>query len=468
MRFIYSSFLLILLLFIGAPKATAQHIQLDSTLLTASDLATGLQVPWEVKWGGDDHLWVSERRGRILRIDPENGNTETVLNHENEVLSTGGEYGMLGLALHPQFPGTPLVYVVYCYSGGGNIIRERLSSFRWNGTALSDEEILLNDIPGAGIHDGSRLLMTTDDKILMTTGDRGSSNLAQDMNSLNGKILRMNLDGTIPADNPTPGSYIYSYGHRNPQGLTYGPNGQIYSSEHGASTSDEFNLIEENRNYGWPNVEGACNTGSEQAFCLSNNVREPLAEWSPCVAVNDILYYEHPAIPEWDGKMLMAVLGGFVQDPRLSVLTFNEEGTAVTGESRVLENLGRIRDVAMNPYTGAIYVATNGNFYPGSGPNRIIEYRNLAFEVTSVSTPNTADQFVRIFPNPVTDQLELNCSASFVGQVCEVISFSGQVVQQFKIRSTAEKIEAGDWPSGMYFLRTSNEQGTITRTFTKQ
>jgi hypothetical protein len=186
------------------------------------------------------------------------------------------------------------------------------------------------------------------------------------------------------------------------------------------------------------------------------------------VAVNDLLYYEHPAIPEWDGKMLMAVLGGFIQDPRLSILSFNEDGTTVTNENRVLENIGRIRDIAVNPYTGAVYVATNGFSYPSSGPNRIIEYRNLAYAVTSVSTPNSTDQFVLVFPNPVARQLDLNCSESFVGQNCEIISFSGQVVQQFKIKSTAEKIEANDWPAGMYFLRTTNEQGTITRTFTKQ
>lgn len=468
MRFIYSSFLLILFFSISTSAIQAQNIQLDSTLLTASNLATGLQVPWEVKWGGDDHLWVTERRGIISRINPETGNTETVLDYRNEVLEESSEYGMLGMALHPDFPTTPLVYVVYCYSSGGFNIRERLSSFSWDGTVLSNEEVLLNDVPGAGIHDGSRLLMTTDNKILMTTGDRGSSSTSQDMNSLNGKILRLNMDGTIPDDNPVPGSYIYSYGHRNPQGLTYGPNGQIYSSEHGAQSSDEFNLIEENRNYGWPNVQGACNTGSEISFCNANNVREPLDEWSPCVAVNDIMYYEHPAIPEWDGKMMMAVLGGFVQDPRLSILSFNEDGTEVTDEDRVLENIGRIRDIAMNPYTGAIYVATNGPFYPGSGPNQIIEYRNLAYEVTSVNVPNTTDQFVKIFPNPVNEQLDLNCSDSFIGQTCEVISFSGQVVQQVTIGSTTEKIDASEWPAGMYFLRASNNKGTITRTFTKQ
>ena len=460
-------FFCLLSIFVFPSGAAAQNLQLDSTLLTASNLATGLQIPWEVKWGADDHLWVTERRGRILRIDPANGNTVTILNHESTVEGGNSEYGMLGLTLHPDFLNVPVVYVVYCYLSGG--IRERLSSFRWNGSELVNEMIILDQIQGGNIHDGSRLLITADEKILMTVGDRGSSGLAQDMNSLNGKILRLNLDGSIPDDNPIAGSYIYSYGHRNPQGLGYGPLGQIYSSEHGPSNSDEFNLIEANRNYGWPSVQGACNTASEMAFCAANNVREPLDEYSPCAAVNDIIYYDHPAIPEWTGKMLMAVMGGFaLSDSRLSILSFNEDGTVVTNEDQVLDNLGRIRDVAINPHTGAVYIATNGPSYPGSGPNRIIEYRNLAYTPVSVSAPNSSNQFVRVFPNPAGAELTVNCSPNFLGTVGEIINYNGQVVAQVTISSDQQKVDVKDWPAGMYFLRATNATGTITRTFSKQ
>ncbi len=463
----YYLLLLAALFFFTATPLKAQDLQLDSTLLTASDIATGLQVPWEVYWGPDDHLWVTERRGRVLRIDPTNGNTVTILNHQSAVAHDGGEYGMLGMALHPDFLNTSLVYVVYCYEAGFTI-EERLVSFRFDGNELTDETILLDEIPGGGIHDGSRLLITTDDKILMTTGDRGSSDLSQNMNSLNGKILRLNLDGSIPDDNPIANSYIYSYGHRNPQGLAYGPNGQIYSSEHGAQQSDEFNIIEVDRNYGWPNVQGACNTGTEIAFCNANNVREPLAEYSPCVAVNGIAYYDHPAIPEWEGKMLMAVLGGFVQDPRLSVLTFNEDGTEVTDQDEYLDNLGRIRDVAINPHTGAVYVATNGNFYPGSGPNRIIEYRNMAFMPNDVDDELPSQQFIQVVPNPIDTELRLIVSESFIGQLFEVISFSGQTVFEGQIEGTSVAVAAKEWPAGMYFVRATNERGMITRTFARQ
>ncbi|MEM9260633.1 MAG: PQQ-dependent sugar dehydrogenase, partial [Bacteroidota bacterium] len=257
------------------------------------------------------------------------------------------------------------------------------------------------------------------------------------------------------------------YGHRNAQGLAYGPNGQLYSSEHGAQQSDEFNLIEVDRNYGWPNVQGVCNTSSEQAFCDANNVREPLAEWSPCVAVNGIEYYDHPAIPEWEGKMLMAVLGGFVFQPRISVLGFNEDGTEVVSEDQVLSDLGRLRDIAVNPYTGSVYVATNGPSYPGSGPNRIVEYRNDAYEPSNVQTPNRENQSLKIFPNPATAVINLEFSTNFLMQQFEVFHFNGQNMGTFAVQATEQQLDISNWPAGTYFLRASNAEGTLTRTFTK-
>ncbi|RMF03793.1 MAG: T9SS C-terminal target domain-containing protein [Bacteroidetes bacterium] len=462
----YRLFLLFLILFLGPLKpGFSQDVELDSTRLTARDVATGLQVPWEVKYGPDDHLWVTERRGRILRIEPESGNMTTVLNYEEEVLERNSEYGMLGMALHPDFLESPQLFVVYCYAAGGQRIRERLSRFDWNGAELVNETILLDDIPGGGIHNGSRLLFTDDGKLLMTVGDRGSRNSSQALDQLNGKVLRMNIDGTIPADNPDPASYIYSFGHRNQQGLAYGPNRHIYASEHGQNIADELNMILPARNYGWPSVEGACNTASERTFCATNNVAEPLMEWTPCVAVNDIVYYNHPAIPEWEGKMLMAVLGGFIGDPRISVLSFNEDGTAVIDEAPYLTNLGRLRDVAINPHTGAIYVATNGSSYPGFGPNRIIEYRNLAYQ------PSTGEEISRprfrleVVPNPAYAQLQLQVSPNLMDSDYAVINAKGELVEEGKIAHSQQHIDVQSWPAGMYFVRLIHEQGLLTRTF---
>ncbi|MEM7040685.1 MAG: PQQ-dependent sugar dehydrogenase, partial [Bacteroidota bacterium] len=384
------------------------------------------------------------------------------------LVESGSEPGLLGMALHPDFLNTPTVYLAYTYVNGFSV-EEKLVSYTWNGTMLTGETTLLSGIDGGGIHNGARLLITTDNKILMTTGDVGSGNLSQNSGSLNGKILRINMNGSIPSDNPTPGNYIYSTGHRNPQGLAYGPNGQIYSSEHGAQQSDEFNIIEAGRNYGWPSVQGACNTSAEIAFCNANNVMEPLSEYSPCVAVNGLCYYEHPAIPEWDGKMLMAVLGGFVQDPRLTVLEFNAAGTAVVSEDEYFANYGRIRDVCVNPHTGAIYFATNGPFYPSSGPNRIIEYRNLDY-VTSVDPASSTNQFMEVGPVPARagTPIRLHFSENFIGEKVEVLSYTGATILSQSIDANSMELSTAKLSAGNYYLKATNDLGTITRTIVIQ
>jgi len=465
MRYLKNGFWVTLLCIFSSYHAFSQAtVTLDSTVLTEREVAIGLQIPWEILWGPDDHIWVTERRGRVLRIEPESGNTTTVLNIEN-LVSSGSEPGMLGMALHSDFGNTPLVYIVYNYGSGFNR-KEKLVSYEWNGSTLENETILLGDIEAGGIHNGSRLLIAPDDKIMMTMGDIGSAGNSQNMNNVNGKTLRINLDGSVPEDNPIPGSHIYSYGHRNQQGLAYGPNGQLYASEHGQSNSDEFNLVEPNRNYGWPNVEGACNTSSEINFCNANNVREPLIEFSPCAAVNGIHFYDHEAIPEWKGKMLMAVLGGFaLNDARLSVLAFNEDGTEVIGEDRYFEDYGRIRDVCVNPYNGAVYFANNGPFYPGSGPNRIIEYRNLDYVTVNTDDELNMTQFVSVYPNPVSkDQdLTLEISASFIGETMELIQFNGQRVRQQKVLSNNTVIKTNDLPAGNYYIRIESDLGVVTK-----
>ena len=453
------SFLLLCL-----PFVSAQDVVVGNTTLTQRDVVTGIQVPWEILWGPDDHIWVTERRGRILRVEPESGNFTTILNHQNAVES-GGEPGMLGMALHPDFDEVPLVYVVYNYGLGFNI-RERLVSFKWDGEQLTDEVILLEDITGGGIHNGSRIIISPDHKILMTTGDAGNSSLSQNMNSLAGKLLRINLDGSIPDDNPDPTSYIYSYGHRNAQGLCFGPNDMLYSSEHGAQSSDEFNLIEVNRNYGWPNVQGACNTSTEINFCNTFNVKEPLLEWSPCIAVNGIDYYNHPAIPEWENSILLAVLGGIGGSAQGIIhIPLSEDGQSATEGEKYFTNFGRLRDVCINPHTGALYIATNGPSYPGSGPNRIIEYRNLDYVVNSTENHFAERQFIRIQPNPMQSEGLVSFSVNFIGASYQIISFNGQVMENGTVLVPELELDLSKYPAGTYYLKATNSIGTITKTF---
>ena len=192
-----SSLLFALLVFtISSISQTTWEV--GNTTLTEYDLVTGVQIPWEILWGPDDHIWMTSRKGEVMRIEPETGNYNVVL--ERNVISNGsGEPGMLGMAMHPDWENSPKVYVVYCTGSAFNG-DEHLSVFDWDGTSLVNEEILLT-IQAGGIHNGSRLLVLPDNTLLMTAGDIGSSSLAQLEGSLQGKTLRLNLDGSVPDDN---------------------------------------------------------------------------------------------------------------------------------------------------------------------------------------------------------------------------------------------------------------------------
>jgi aldose sugar dehydrogenase len=444
----------------------------QGTVLTQTDLVTGLFRPWEILWGPDDYIWCTLRNGKVLHVDPLTGNYTTVLNISSVIPNSGnGEPGMLGMCLHPDFTNNPKVYIVYNYSSGGT--KERLVSYEWDGTNLINETTLIDAIPGAGIHNGSRLIISPDNKILMTTGDKGSGGtLSQDMASLNGKVLRINLDGSIPTDNPDPASYVYTFGLRNSQGLCVGANGIIYSSEHGQSNSDEFNIIEPNRNYGWPSVEGACNTTSEQTYCAANNVKEPLKEWSPCVAVNGVEYYNHPAIPEWSNSVIMGVMGGLSgtgsSNDRVSVLHLSTDGLAVELETKYFTTLNqRFRDICVNPYTGAVYVATNGTDYPGDGLNKILEFRNMAFVgVDQLSA--TVGQDISAYPNPAADYITFQISSSLIGSTLELYSFNGTLVKEVKITSEKQVVDISNLGMGNYWALATNNLGTTTCEFQKQ
>jgi len=190
------------------------------------------------------------------------------------------------------------------------------------------------------------------------------------LTSLAGSTLRMELDGSVPIDNPIPNSLIWSWGHRNAQGLCLG-NGIIYSSEHGTSHDDELNIIEPNRNYGWPNVEGYCDEASETAFCLEENVREPIWAWTPSIAPAGIDYYNHPAIPEWTNSILLAVL----KNRQIMQIKLSDDGmSALEVNSYFVDDYGRIRDVLSLPDGRILFITTNKDVFgtPGPGDDKIL------------------------------------------------------------------------------------------------
>ena len=350
-------FVLIATLFVyaGCKKSSKSpdEVQTDATV-DIQVLTQNLTHPWEITWGPDNMIWMTERGGKISRVSPSTGVATAVISIA-DVKSTG-EGGLLGMVIHPSFTTNPHVFVVYNYDRAG-IYTEKVVRYTYSGTTLTNPITILDNIPAANIHNGSRLAISSDLKLYITTGDAANQPSAQNLSSLSGKILRINLDGSIPADNPITGNPIWSFGHRNPQGLVFA-NEKLYSSEHGPEKDDEVNIILKNRNFGWPNVNGLCDESGEQGFCSTNNVAQPISRWTPTIAVAGMDFYNNNAIPQWKNSLIMATL----KDATLYQLKLNAAGDKVDESSKLISGTyGRLRDVCVSP-DGKVYVATgNGS-----------------------------------------------------------------------------------------------------------
>ncbi|MFK7968848.1 MAG: PQQ-dependent sugar dehydrogenase [Bacteroidia bacterium] len=434
-------------------QAQTTHL-LDSTTLTSRVVKSDLDIPWEIIWGPDDHIWCTERFGRVSRINPITGTQDILLDISSDVYERS-EAGMLGMALHPDFVNNPHVFIAYTYLAGSEIL-ERLVRYNYSRGSLTPADTLIEGIIGNATHIGCRLIFLPDNTLLMTTGDAQKQSLPQDRNSLAGKVLRMNTDGSIPTNNPDPTSHVWSYGHRNAQGLWLAPNGIVYSSEHGPSTDDELNIISGNWNYGWPDVRGFCDTPPELAFCNSNFTKEPLAAYTPTIAPSDIIWYDHPAIPEFQDKLLMTVL----KDRSLIAYTFNATGDSVVAENKYFRNdFGRLRDVCVSP-AGKVYLATNGSSWANTSPftHSIIELSNNAYMPSSVDDLGDSGLSVKVFPNPLSQNQTLTISID-QAQHCnfELYNMAGQLVLKKAISET-EHIDL-QAEAGLYFYRLVNREG---------
>ena len=341
--------------------------------LEVTTLVTGLVTPWDIAWGPDGQIWVSERGGRISRVNPSTGQRTTVGTVPQ--VSESGESGLMGITFHPDFATQPYVYAAHSYLENG-ALRNRLIRMRWDGQSLGAPEVLLANIPASSIHDGSRLAIGPDRFLYVTTGDASNGDLAQDKTTLAGKVLRLTLDGAPAPGNPF-GTAVYSFGHRNPQGLVFHPTtGALYSTEHGPSDNDEVNRIVAGRNYGWPTVHGVCDddVGSERQFCQTNDVVEPLATWTPTIAPAGADFYRADLISQWKGSLLFASLKGAA----LYRLTLSPDGQRVTAKETLFEGqYGRLRDVLVAP-DGSVYLATSnrdGRGNPASNDDRILRIR---------------------------------------------------------------------------------------------
>jgi PQQ-dependent dehydrogenase (s-GDH family) len=408
---------------------TLSAYALQKETFTFRIVTTGLQSPWEVAWGPDEHLWVTERVGkRITRVRASDGNRKVAITIE-EVTQTHGQDGLLGLALHPDLlrgTGSDYVYVAYSYdTDPGPELRRRGKirqySYDRASETLSNPVDLIANLPAGNDHVAFRLAMGPDRKLYLSIGDQGANWLqnyctpnraqeipsaaevkAADWTKYQGKMLRINLDGTIPEDNPTllgVRSHIFSYGHRNPQGFAFA-GGKLYSSEHGPDTDDEFNLVEAGKNYGWPMVAGynddrvytyarwvdsspaPCNTlkfsptsvpstvpVSRESSWSHPDFKPPLRTFftvasdysieksgSATIAPGGLDVYAGTAIPGWaNSALVLSLKSGIVYRVKLSA-----DGNAASGETTEhFKTTNRYRDIALHPDGRTIFIVTD-------------------------------------------------------------------------------------------------------------
>jgi PQQ-dependent dehydrogenase (s-GDH family) len=411
-------------------------------VVTTSRLAD----PWEILWGPDGQLWATERSANaVIRVDPVSG-AKTTLVTVPDAYRTDTQDGVLGLALHPGLlrnRGQDYVYVSFVYDGDpgpGHVRRLKVRRYTYDAqTRTLDRPLdLLSELPSFGDHAGGRLVMGPNDKLFLTVGDLAANHLsnpctpnrAQDLpaaddvkqsvwTTYQGKVLRINLDGSIPADNPILGgvrSHVYSYGHRNPQGLAVGPGGRLYEMEHGPSTDDELNLIQAGKNYGWPYVAGyqddrtyvyANWSAAAPTPCASLHFipigapagvpQQPESAWShpdftpplktfftvgptfnfaqgnAVIAPSGIEVYAATgagAIPGWSNSVLITSL----TKGSIFRVKLNADGTAVVGNPvQYFQARSRYRDLAVSPDGRTIFVAVD-NWSSPENPGAILAF----------------------------------------------------------------------------------------------
>ena len=379
-RIVMKEIIVGLILFSIIPTAFAQEYpELGVKIET---VAENLTIPWSIDWTPDGMILFTERNGNLRAIQDGQLLQEPLLS-----LGVGGvEGGMLGVAVDPNYSDNHYVYVYYTYnellSTTNKLVRYQLED-----RVLNEDKVLIEGIPGGPFHDGGRIQFGPDGKLYITTGEAGNPDLSQDLNSLGGKILRINSDGTIPEDNPLENSPIYSLGHRNPQGLDWDDSGNLVATEHGPSgwrgiAHDEVNVILSGANYGWPDV-----IGDETKEGLLNPILHTGDDtWAPSGAE----FYYGDKIPQWYGKYFVATLRG----SHLHMIDFDLQNNSVIFHEKLFQDeFGRLRDVKTGP-DGFLYMLTSNQDGRGSPRTnddrilRIVPMNNTDTIKESITEPN--------------------------------------------------------------------------------
>ena len=327
----------------------------DGVRFQAEVVASNLEIPWSLAFAPDGRLFVTERPGRVRVIQDDQLLTDPALTLSD--VFAAGEAGLLGFTFDPDFESNRFVYLLYSATVSGQPSVNRVVRYTETSNTLMDAVTIFDNIPAATTHDGGRIRFGPDGLLYFTMGDVQVRSSAQDLGVLTGKILRINSDGTTPPDNPFA-SQVYSWGHRNPQGIDWHPvSGDLWATEHGNVGNDELNRIEAGANYGWPEIEG------DQ---MRAGMRTPILFFSPSIAPSGGSFYTGQSFPAFRNDFFFGALRG----THLHRVQFSaSDATMVESDERLLEGeFGRIRDVVTGP-DGALYFCTNntdgrGDLFP--------------------------------------------------------------------------------------------------------
>lgn len=342
------------------PPREGSPVTTEKVSFYLDTLADGLENPWGITWLPDGRALVTERGGEILVV--ENDEYEGRKLQGFPEVYVNGQSGILDIQTHPNYENNGWLYVTYAKPGDGGG-STTLIRFKVDGDQIIELEELYQTLPLStrGVHFGSRIIFDNDGYLYFSTGDRGVMENAQKLDNDMGKVHRLHDDGRIPDDNPfvdTPGAKpsIWSYGHRNVQGMVYDrANNIIYTTEHGPRGGDELNIVEKGKNYGWPIITYGIDYSGAIISDLTEKegLEQPIHYWTPSIAACGLLFYTGDKYPAWEGNLFSGALA-LTHVARVEV----SNGKYVH-EEKLLEGIGRVRQVAQSP-DGYIYVLTEG------------------------------------------------------------------------------------------------------------
>jgi len=351
----------------GRVTGEVQKSTQSTTGFKIEKVAGGLEVPWSIVWAPGGRMIFTERPGRVRVMEKGTLNPKPLFVVPD--VESSGETGLMSVALHPQFSSNHFIYLSYAYSSGGTKVQ--VVRYREAPEGFVDRKVIIDDLPAAQFHAGCRVKFGPDGKLYITTGDATHRELAQKLDSLAGKTLRLNDDGTVPQDNPFVGQQnarpeIWTYGHRNSQGMDWQPGSNLmFQTEHGPSGfdgpggGDEVNIVEKGKNYGWPTIH------HKQT---ASGLESPLLEYTPACAPASGSFYRGSVFPDFKGNFFFGCLAG----ERLIRVVL--DGRRVVSQEDLVKNYGRIREVAEGP-DGYLYFSTSnrdGRGKPAPDDDRIL------------------------------------------------------------------------------------------------